>query len=140
MKFKFVLYVPLRNLIFDWYTGNGSIFSAGSDLSGLIPASNNYWKRDNLFSLRYCNWNKDKFMGILPNSQFGDLAVVDLGSVPVTGSKVPVGAYDGINDTGDFHQMQTFSESTNTGSTSTSKNTTIFPRDSDSISVLCRSS
>ena len=50
-------------------------------------------------------------------------------------SKVPVGAYDGTNDTGDFHQMQTFSESANTGSTSTSKSTTIFPRDPDSISV-----
>ncbi|EKC63462.1 hypothetical protein OBE_07452, partial [human gut metagenome] len=41
--------------------------------------SNNYWKRDNLFSLRYANWNKDKFMGILPNSQFGDLADADPG-------------------------------------------------------------
>ena len=37
---------------FDWYTGNGSLFSAGSDLAGLIPSSNAYWKRDNLFSLR----------------------------------------------------------------------------------------
>ena len=37
-----------------------------------------YWKRDNLFSLRYCNWNKDMFIGILPNSQFGDIAVVDV--------------------------------------------------------------
>ena len=120
---------------FDWYTGNGSLFSAGSDLSGLIPSTNAYWKRDNLFSLRYANWNKDKFMGILPNSQFGDLAVVDLGTVSVSGSKVPVGAYDGTNDTGDFHQMKTFEESTNTGSTSTSKKTTIYPRDADSISV-----
>ena len=120
---------------FDWYTGNGSLFSAGGGLSGLIPSSNDYWKRDNLFSLRYCNWNKDKFMGILPNSQFGDLAVVDLGTMSVSGSKVPVGAYDGTNDTGDFHQMQTFEESTNTGSTSTSKKTTIYPRSADSISV-----
>lgn len=120
---------------FDWYTGHGSLFSAGSDLAGLIPSTNAYWKRDNLFSLRYANWNKDKFMGILPNSQFGDLAVVDLGSVSVSGSKVPVGAYDGTNDTGKFHQMQTFEESANTGSTSTSKKSTIYPRSADSISV-----
>lgn len=61
---------------FDWYSGSGNVF--GSDVSTAIPASNDYWKRDNLFSLRYCNWNKDMFMGILPNSQFGDIAVVDI--------------------------------------------------------------
>jgi hypothetical protein len=119
---------------FDWYTGSGSLFGS-SGLSGAIPSSNNYWKRDNLFSLRYANWNKDKFMGILPNSQFGDLAVVDLGTISTTGSKIPVGAYDGTNDSGSFHQMQTFSESANTGSSSTSKSTPIYPRHSDSISV-----
>lgn len=119
---------------FDWYTGSGNIFGA-SGLSDAIPSSNEYWKRDNLFSLRYANWNKDKFMGILPNSQFGDLAVVDLGSISTTGSKIPVGAYDGINDTGSFHQMQTRTESANTGSSSTSKSSPIYPRDSDSISV-----
>lgn len=63
---------------FDWYNGDGSLF--GSSLSSAIPATSPYWKRDNLFSLRYCNWNKDKFMGILPNSQYGDVAVVDLSS------------------------------------------------------------
>lgn len=61
---------------FDWYSGSGNVF--GSDVATAIPASNGYWKRDNLFSLRYCNWNKDMFMGILPNSQFGDIAVVDV--------------------------------------------------------------
>lgn len=118
---------------FDWYTGSGSLF--GSGLSSSIPSSSDYWKRDNLFSLRYCNWNKDKFMGVLPNSQFGDLAVVDLGSMSVSGSKIPVGAYDGTNDTGKFHQMQTQSSSVNTGSSGSSKSTPIYPRDSDSISV-----
>lgn len=119
---------------FDWHTGSGNLFGA-SGLSSAIPSSNDYWKRDNLFSLRYANWNKDKFMGILPNSQFGDLAVVDLGTISVSGSKIPVGAYDGTNDTGDFHQMQTRTESVNTGSTSTSKSSPIYPRFSDSISV-----
>jgi hypothetical protein len=118
---------------FDWYTGSGNLFGTG--ISTAIPSSNAYWKRDNLFSLRYTNWNKDKFMGILPNSQFGDLAVVDLGSISTTGSRVPVGAYDGTNDSGSFHQMQTFSESANTGSSSTSKSSPIYPRHSDSISV-----
>lgn len=118
---------------FDWYTGSGNLFGA-SGLSASIPGSNDYWKRDNLFSLRYANWNKDKFMGILPNSQFGDLAVVDLGTISASGSKIPVGAYDGTNDTGKFHQMQTFNESVNGGSSS-SKTTPIYPRNPDSISV-----
>lgn len=61
---------------FDWYQGSGNLFGGTIDTS--LPASSDYWKRDNLFSLRYCNWNKDLFMGILPNSQFGDIAVVDI--------------------------------------------------------------
>lgn len=63
---------------FDWFAGSGPIFPSG--IASSIPANNDYWKRDNLFSLRYANWNKDKFMGILPNSQFGDVAVLDLPS------------------------------------------------------------
>lgn len=118
---------------FDWYAGSGSVFGS-SGIETSVPSSNGYWKRDNLFSLRYANWNKDKFMGILPNSQFGDLAVVDLGSISTLGSKIPVGAYDGHNDSGSFHQMKTKSESANTGGSS-SMSTPIYPRDSDSISV-----
>lgn len=119
---------------FDWYRGFGNLFGS-SNLIAAIPSENDYWKRDNLFSLRYANWNKDKFMGILPNSQFGDLAVVDLGSMPVSGSKIPVGAYNGVNDSGNFHQFQTTLSSYNTGSSSTSKSTEIYPRDPDSITV-----
>lgn len=71
----------------DYYEGNGNLF--GNSLSSSIPSSADYWQRDNMFSLRYCNWNKDMFMGVLPNSQFGDLAIVDVGdSFPV---KVNVG-------------------------------------------------
>ena len=116
---------------FDWYRGSGNLFGS-TDLAAAIPASSDYWKRDNLFSLRYANWNKDKFMGILPNSQFGDLAIVDLGTISSSGSKIPVGAYDGTNDTGKFKQFQTASESVNGSS---DKTTQIYPRDPDSISV-----
>lgn len=81
----------------DYYAGSGNLFS--SSLSASIPANNAYWKRDNMFSLRYCNWNKDMFMGLLPDSQFGDLAVVDLGD-PGSGS-IPVGF---LSDTDVFTQ------------------------------------
>ena len=125
---------------FDWYTGSGNIFGA-SGLSSAIPPSNVYWQRDNLFSLRYANWNlrtssrnSTKFMGVLPNPQFGDLAVVDLGTISTAGSKIPVGAYDLANDSGSFHQFKTSSQAVNTGS-STSKSTSLYPRQPDSISV-----
>lgn len=81
----------------DYYAGSGNLF--GSSLSSAIPPSSDYWKRDNMFSLRYCNWNKDMFMGILPNSQFGDVAVVNLGD---SGSGIiPVGL---LSDTKVFTQ------------------------------------
>lgn len=79
---------------FDWYAGSGNVF--GSGLDSVIPSSNAYWKRDNMFSLRYCNWNKDLFMGMLPNSQFGDVAVVDVNgfsgsaSVNIGSTGIPV--------------------------------------------------
>lgn len=34
---------------------------------------------DSVFELRYANWNKDLWMGALPNSQFGDVAAVSVG-------------------------------------------------------------
>lgn len=78
---------------FDWYAGSGNVF--GSHITNTISSTNAYWKRDNMFSLRYCNWNKDLFMGMLPNSQFGDVAVVDVpgaASTPlvVSGTSQPV--------------------------------------------------
>ena len=41
----------------DYYEGNGNLF--GSSLQSTVPSSADYWQRDNMFSLRYCNWNKD---------------------------------------------------------------------------------
>lgn len=82
----------------DYYNGSGNLFGANGIVNS-IPAGNDYWKRDNMFSLRYCNWNKDMFMGILPNSQFGDVAVVNLGD---SGSgTIPVGF---LSDTEVFTQ------------------------------------
>lgn len=79
----------------DYYAGSGNLF--GSSLSVSIPANNAYWKRDNMFSLRYCNWNKDMFMGLLPNSQFGDVAVVS--GVEGIDTFIPVEVFNSINET-----------------------------------------
>lgn len=57
----------------DYYTGVSQ-----SLVSALPEASTDYWKSDTMFDLKYCNWNKDMLMGVLPNSQFGDIAVVEI--------------------------------------------------------------
>lgn len=72
----------------DYYTGVSSSLISASE----IPAvSSDYWKSDTMFDLKYCNWNKDMLMGVLPNSQFGDIAVIDLGE----GGSIPVGLGSG---------------------------------------------
>lgn len=60
----------------DYYTGiSQSLFST-------IPGSgDSYWNDNTMFDLEYCNWNKDIFMGILPDSQFGDVASIDTGGL-----------------------------------------------------------
>lgn len=60
----------------DYYTGiSQSLFSA-------IPsAGDSYWQNNTMFDLEYCNWNKDMFMGVLPDTQFGDVATIDTGGV-----------------------------------------------------------
>lgn len=59
---------------------NVDYFSGASSL--LVPSlpdvGSDYWKSDTMFDLKYCNWNKDMLMGVLPNSQFGDVAVIDV--------------------------------------------------------------
>lgn len=57
----------------DYFTGVSPDF-----IASFPPLANNYWKSDTMFDLKYCNWNKDMLMGVLPNSQFGDVAVINL--------------------------------------------------------------
>lgn len=65
----------------DYFTGTVPSLLSSSD----IPASNSdYWKSDTMFDLKYCNWNKDMLMGVLPNSQFGDVAVIDISNTDGT--------------------------------------------------------
>lgn len=78
----------------DYFTGvNPSL------ISSLPASSTDYWKSDTLFDLKYCNWNKDMLMGVLPNSQFGDVAVINL---PSSVSNVQV-----ADTSGTFHPVGT---------------------------------
>ena len=69
----------------DYFTGvNQQLFSS-------VPAAgDSYWESNTLFDLEYCNWNKDLFMGILPDTQFGDVATIDTGGL--TSRELPVQA------------------------------------------------
>lgn len=60
----------------DYYTGTQQL------LFSSIPASgDSYWNGNTLFDLEYCNWNKDLFMGVLPDTQYGDVATIDTGGL-----------------------------------------------------------
>ena len=66
----------------DYFTG------ISSHLFSSIPAvGDSYWNNNTMFDLEYCNWNKDMFMGVLPDVQFGDVASISVGNVTDT---VPV--------------------------------------------------
>lgn len=69
----------------DYFTGvTQQLFSS-------IPAAgDSYWNNNTLFDLEYCNWNKDLFMGVLPDTQFGDVATINTGGL--TSRDLPVQA------------------------------------------------
>ena len=74
---------------FDWYSGGNVLASLTSQ-----ALAEKYYSDDNLFTLRYANWPKDMFMGVMPDSQLGDVSIVD-----ASGSEgiFPVGLVD-VND------------------------------------------
>lgn len=57
---------------FDWYSGGNVLASLTSQ-----TLAEEYYSDDNLFTLRYANWPKDMFMGVMPDSQLGDVSIVD---------------------------------------------------------------
>lgn len=73
----------------DYFTG-----ITPSLVSSLPSYDNSYWKSDTMFDLKYCNWNKDMLMGVLPNSQFGDVAVIDIPNPNSGASDVVLGPDD----------------------------------------------
>lgn len=54
-----------------------------------LPLADIDTSKVNMFDLQYANWNKDMFMGVLPNSQYGDSASVILPSTFPVDRKTP---------------------------------------------------
>lgn len=71
---------------FDWYSGGNVLASLTSQ-----ALAEKYYSDDNLFTLRYANWPKDMFMGVMPDSQLGDVSIVDASGSEGT---FPVGLLD----------------------------------------------
>lgn len=62
---------------FDYYSGGNILTDYQQDPTGLLS-------KDNLFTLRYANYPRDLFMGILPSSQLGSVATVNVLSAGTT--------------------------------------------------------
>lgn len=60
------------------YTYNFDYYSGGNILTEYLQHSTSLLSKDNLFSLRYANYPRDLFMGILPSSQLGSVATVNV--------------------------------------------------------------
>lgn len=56
---------------FDYLEGNS--MNIGSSITADF-----FVKYYNMFDLRYCNWQKDLFHGVLPRQQYGDVATVNV--------------------------------------------------------------
>ena len=88
----------------EWESANPSaynldyVFASNGDTGRLnfLNAANilrdpktTYFNQLGMFDLRYCNWQKDMIMGLLPKSQYGDVAsVVSDGVLPSSTSSV----------------------------------------------------
>ena len=67
-----------------------------------LPASSDsYWQNNTMFDLEYCNWNKDMFMGVLPDTQFGDVATIDTGGL--SSRELPVEAKISSSSSSQIH-------------------------------------
>lgn len=59
-------------------------YIGGEEGSLNIPIDEIDETKYSMFDVRYANWNKDLFMGLLPDSQYGDAASIQLGSEGIT--------------------------------------------------------
>jgi len=82
------------------YTYNFDYYSGGNILTEYENNPSDLLSKDNLFSLRYANYPRDLFMGILPSSQLGSVATVTIknrgivaasNSIPLTNLGSPTG-------------------------------------------------
>lgn len=60
------------------YLGADAVFYV--DTRPAFTGTSNYWRNPTIFDLRYSNYPKDLFFGLMPDSQYGDESVVEIES------------------------------------------------------------
>ena len=70
------------------YTYNFDYYSGGNILTNYQQDPVSLLSKDNLFTLRYANYPRDLFMGILPSSQLGSVATVNVSSAGTTSASL----------------------------------------------------
>lgn len=87
----------------QWEKSDPSIFnvdyilgttSSNASLDSLFYDMVGAFSSDNPFSLRYCNWNKDYFMGLMPSPQFGDTASITISTSSEIGRALSLSVSD----------------------------------------------
>lgn len=75
---------------------NVDYLPSGTGSTGMMLSFNysDFYENYSMFDLRYCNWQKDLFHGVVPNQQYGDVA-----SVSMEASLLSNGLPIGINST-----------------------------------------
>ena len=71
-------------------------YSTGS--SGMMLSLNysDFYENYSMFDLRYCNWQKDLFHGVVPNQQYGDVASISM-NAPVTAGGTAISNFAVMN-------------------------------------------
>ena len=75
------------------WTYNVDYYSGGDLLKDFVNGGTpafNFLQESNLFSLRYANWKKDYFTGVMPSPQLGDVATISIESTVSDGAVVHV--------------------------------------------------
>lgn len=75
------------------YLWNIDYYDANTQRVSLPGPGDPYWDSNTMFDLEYCNWNKDLFLGVLPDTQYGDVSRIDIelgnsGGIVVNASRI----------------------------------------------------
>lgn len=69
----------------DFVSAKGNTMSLAVDT---IPAGTDSYQKS-MFSLQYCNYDRDMYNGVLPNAQYGDVSTVDVITASTSSSLFP---------------------------------------------------
>lgn len=72
------------------YTYNFDYYNGGNVFADITANPEDFWSNGNILSLRYANYNKDLFMGVMPSAQFGSVATVNVSNFSSSNLSAPL--------------------------------------------------